>query len=97
LLHEELLARSLPLLLRHDRGWVHGEISFPVFVISVHFHCSFHSYSNLVSAAKFFLRDTLTASAVSPPVDTAPATISPRVEIQIGHIVSPLRRQSYDR
>src|ERR1700736_3757981 len=29
LLHEELLARSLPLLLRHDRGCVRREMPFP--------------------------------------------------------------------
>src|SRR5215471_8145784 len=46
LLHEELLARGLPLLLRHDRGSVHREMSFPLFPISLHFHCSFHSHSN---------------------------------------------------
>src|SRR5215469_10433832 len=33
LLHKELLTRSLPLLLRDDRGRVHCEISFPVFLL----------------------------------------------------------------
>src|SRR5260370_11198611 len=35
LLREELLARSLPLLLRHDRGCVHREMSFPVFLVAL--------------------------------------------------------------
>src|SRR5580658_9791570 len=35
LLREELLARSLPLLLRHVRGCVHREMSFPVFLVSL--------------------------------------------------------------
>ena len=39
LLHEELLARSLPLLLRHDRGCVHREMPFPVFLISLFACC----------------------------------------------------------
>ncbi len=34
LLHEELLARSLPFLLRHDRVCVHREMPFPVFLVS---------------------------------------------------------------
>ena len=33
-----------------------------------------------------FLRDTFTASAASPPVETVPATTNPRVERQNGHI-----------
>jgi hypothetical protein len=36
-----------------------------------------------------FLRATLKASVASPPVETAPATISPIVEMQNGHIVVP--------
>src|SRR6202047_4650362 len=35
LLHEELLAPSLPLLLRHDWGCVHREMPFPVFLVSL--------------------------------------------------------------
>src|ERR1700681_4510978 len=35
LLHEELLARSLPLLLRRDRGGVHREMPFPVLLVSL--------------------------------------------------------------
>jgi hypothetical protein len=33
------------------------------------------------------LRDTFTANAVSPPAEAAPATISPMVAKQTGHIV----------
>jgi len=36
-----------------------------------------------------FLRDIFKASVASPPVETAPATINPMVEIQNGHIVVP--------
>src|SRR5438128_5598772 len=35
LLHEELLPRSLPLLLRHDRRCAHREMPFPVFLVSL--------------------------------------------------------------
>src|SRR5438552_338271 len=35
LLHKELLARGLPFLLRHDRGCVHREMPFPVFLVSL--------------------------------------------------------------
>jgi hypothetical protein len=42
----------------------------------------------MVSAAWFFLRDILTASAARLPVETVPATTSPRVVAkQNGHIV----------
>jgi hypothetical protein len=40
------------------------------------------------STLPFLLRDTLTASAASPPVETAPATIIPKVAKQTGHISS---------
>jgi hypothetical protein len=43
-----------------------------------------------ISRAPFFLRVTFTANAVSPPVETAPVTISPMVVKQNGHIVSLL-------
>src|ERR1700736_3338309 len=39
LLHQELLARSLPLLLRHDRRCVHREMPFPVFLVSLFACC----------------------------------------------------------
>src|SRR6185295_15284401 len=39
LLHEELLARSLPLLLRHDRGCAHREMPFPMFLLSLFACC----------------------------------------------------------
>ena len=35
----------------------------------------------------FLLRDNLTAIAAGPPVETVPATTSPRVAKQNGHIV----------
>src|SRR6476619_3624558 len=35
LLDEELLARSLPLLLRHDRAWVDREMTFRVLLVSL--------------------------------------------------------------
>jgi hypothetical protein len=47
LLHEELLARSLPLPLRHDRGCVHRERPFPVLLASVFACC--HLISPLFS------------------------------------------------
>jgi hypothetical protein len=40
--------------------------------------------------ALLFLRDNLTANAVSPPAEVALATISPMVAKQNGHIASPL-------
>src|SRR5580704_12338518 len=43
LLHEELLARSLPFLLRHDRGCVHREMPFPGFLVSLFASCHFIS------------------------------------------------------
>src|ERR1700692_865367 len=39
LFHEELLAHSLPLLRRHDRGCVRREMSFPVFLASRIAYC----------------------------------------------------------
>ncbi len=41
----------------------------------------------MISLAVFFLVDTFTAKAASPPVETVPATISPNVDKQNGHIV----------
>jgi hypothetical protein len=41
----------------------------------------------MVSGALSVLRDILMANAASPPVDTVPATISPTVDKQNGHIV----------
>src|SRR5258706_14689595 len=35
LLHRELLARSLPLLLEHDRGCLHRDMPFRVFLVSL--------------------------------------------------------------
>ena len=47
LLHEELLARSLPLLLRHDRGCLHREMPFRVLLVSLFACC--HLISPLFS------------------------------------------------
>src|SRR5271156_2105133 len=47
LLHEDLLARSLPLMLRHDRGCVHREMPFPLFLVSLFACC--HLVSPLFS------------------------------------------------
>ncbi|HEV2195590.1 MAG TPA: hypothetical protein VGR55_08410 [Candidatus Acidoferrum sp.] len=45
----------------------------------------------MISFASFFLRDNFTAKAVSPPVETTPATtICPMAAMQNGHIASPL-------
>jgi hypothetical protein len=50
-----------------------------------------------VSVGFVFLRDIVTASAASPPVDTVPATTSPRVAKQNGHIVHLSRAANLDR
>src|SRR6266446_4895658 len=77
-LHEELLARSLPLLLRHDRGCVHREMPFPVFLVSLFACC--HLISPLFSETDrddFALKTLLNLpmhTARIPPVDPAPAT-----------------------
>jgi|HubBroStandDraft_5_1064220.scaffolds.fasta_scaffold1015660_2 hypothetical protein len=41
----------------------------------------------MFSAELLFLRATFRANVASPPVETAPATINPMVEMQNGHIV----------
>jgi hypothetical protein len=41
----------------------------------------------MISLALLFLRDTFTANAASPPVETAPATPSAMLAQQNGHIV----------
>ena len=46
----------------------------------------------MFSAELFFLRATFMANVASPPVETAPATINPMVEMQNGHIAVPLSR-----
>jgi hypothetical protein len=46
----------------------------------------------LFSFRFFSLRDSFTANAVSPPVETAPATASPIVDKQKGHICITFRR-----
>src|ERR1039457_5336318 len=45
LFHEELLTRSLPLLLRHDSGGVHRQVSSPVFLVSLFACCHLFSPS----------------------------------------------------
>jgi hypothetical protein len=41
----------------------------------------------MISSAPFFLRETFTANAASPPVETTPARTVPMVAKQNGHIV----------
>jgi hypothetical protein len=41
----------------------------------------------VTSIALFCLREIFTANAASPPVETEPATINPKVDKQNGHIV----------
>src|ERR1700677_112374 len=86
LLYEELLARSLPLLLRDDRGCFHHGISFPRPLVRRHFHFSLLFRCGTISSAAFFLREAFTANAASPPVETAPATTIRMVAKQNGHI-----------
>ena len=47
-----------------------------------------------ISSAPFFLRETFTANAARPPVETAPATTNPMVAKQNGHIIHLLGRRS---
>ncbi len=48
----------------------------------------FLSFGSAVhSLVLFFLRETFKANAASPPLDTEPTTISPRLDKQNGHIV----------
>jgi hypothetical protein len=51
----------------------------------------------MISVAVLFFLDTLRASVASPPVDTAPATISPTDAIQNGHIVGHLSVAKLER
>jgi hypothetical protein len=46
----------------------------------------------MLSPPSFSLRDNLTATAASPPVETVPATTIPRVAKQNGHIFHLLGR-----
>src|SRR5712691_5929355 len=90
LLDEELLARSLPLLLRHDRGCVHREMPFPVFLVS-HFACC-HLISPVLSETgrdDSLLKTLLNLpmhTAKIPPVDPAPATITAVLAMHAGHM-----------
>src|SRR6267142_3336611 len=87
LFHEELLPRSLPLLLRHDRWFVHREMLFGLLLVRRHFHFSSLFRFGPISSDPFFLRETFIANAARPPVETAPATTNPMVAKQNGHIV----------
>src|SRR6202040_4115280 len=86
LLHEELLPRSLPLLLRHDRGCLHCEVLFRTFLVRRHLHFSLlvrlWIRFGTISSAALFLRETFTANAARPPVEIAPATTIPMVAKQ---------------
>src|SRR5258708_21151305 len=93
LFHEELLPRSLPLLLRHDRWFVHREMLFRLLIVRRHFHFSLLFRFVPTSSDPFFLRETFTANAARPPAETAPATTNPMVAKQNGHIVYLLRGQ----
>src|SRR5207253_4108790 len=50
------------------------------------FHFSFSFVFGIVSAVWFFLRETFTATAASPPAETVLATTSPRAARQNGHM-----------
>src|SRR5437667_1511406 len=106
LLHEHLLVRRLPLLLRYDRGCLHRELSFPRLLVSLfHFHFSLlfrfiiQNYSDslfrfgTISSDPFFLREIFIANAATSPVETAPTTTNPMVAKQNGHIVHLLGGQ----
>jgi hypothetical protein len=95
LLHQELLARGLPLLLRNDRRCFHCATSFCMFLVRRHFYFSLSRLFEVgaISSSAFFLRETFTAKAARPPVETAPATTNPIVAKQNGHIVYLLSGQ----
>src|SRR4030095_2329074 len=82
LLHEELLARSLPLLLRHDRGCLHRDMPFRVLLVSL-LACS-HPMSPLSEFADAHRQDS--------SVDPAPATITAVLAMHAGHICRPSER-----
>src|SRR6516165_4563701 len=65
LLYQEMLACSLPLLRRYDRGCVHGEMSFPVFLASL-LACR-HLISPLFSEASSEFR-CFSCETISRPV-----------------------------
>jgi hypothetical protein len=51
----------------------------------------------MLSVEPLFLRDSFTASAASPPVETAPATITPKIETQNGHMLFSFVRLQLSR
>src|SRR5262249_17802566 len=61
LLHEELLPRSLPLLLRHDRGCLYRDMPFRVLRVSLFACC--HIISPLFSETEHSLRKIARHSA----------------------------------
>jgi hypothetical protein len=98
LLHKELLPRSVPLLLRDDRGCFYRDCPFSVFFVSQFNRCHlispFFSASDrlAISFTLSFLRDRFAAKTVRPPTEVALATIIPKLAKQNGHIASPLVR-----
>src|SRR5580658_2338325 len=85
LLHEELLARGLPLLLRHDRRCVHCHLVSP-FISET--DCK-RTANALCALRRFALKNLLNLpmhTARIPPVEPAPASISAVFAIHTGHI-----------
>src|SRR3984885_2218319 len=75
-------------------GFFKAICSFELFIVRVDiFHFSFSLALEAVSAAWFFLRNTLIANVASPPVETALATTSPTVAKQNGHHIVDLSRE----
>src|ERR1700688_4176710 len=88
LLHEKPLARSLPLLLRHDRGCVSWKTPFQLLHVSLFACCH-------IIISLFFLKQTeatrsahfselADATARIPPVHPAPATITAVLAMHTG-------------
>jgi hypothetical protein len=59
----------------------------------VHFSLLLLFKFGMTTSVPFFLRETFTANAARPPVETAPATTNPTVAKQNGHIVHLLGGQ----
>src|SRR6266496_3080644 len=88
LLHEHLLACSLPLLLRNDWGCLHRRLPFRVLLLLIfHFHFSLLFRFWMISSDPFFLREIFKANAATPPIEAVPTTTDPMVAKQNGHIV----------
>src|SRR6267142_2850189 len=84
LFHEELLPRSLPLLLRHDRWFVHREILFRLLLVRRHFHFSLLFRFGAISSDPFFLRETFIANAARPPVEPPRRRLIPWLPNRMG-------------